>query len=273
MRLLELATSLLLLSLAVSTPGRAATITNADLPSSIQSCIAANTCSVSNSSEYDSATASAFAITENTGGGPVTDVLMRYMLASPSGYSDSNPTQSGTYSGYLWVLAQTFYSASETAHPVTLYLDKVSPLPNMYLFNQYGDLTLTMSTADLVVGSGYITLACCSGGGSSSGDLSGDIPYPCVADGCTSHAQLNLPQMAYGNFGSVIALYGFTSSDTRSLVYTQSSSYSGYNGDNGADSYNYVQSFNIGIVPLPASFWLFGSGLVGFVGVTRRKAL
>jgi hypothetical protein len=31
-------------------------------------------------------------------------------------------------------------------------------------------------------------------------------------------------------------------------------------------------SFTTSVVPLPAAVWLFGSGLLGLVGVARRKA-
>ncbi|HHJ36602.1 MAG TPA: VPLPA-CTERM sorting domain-containing protein [Gammaproteobacteria bacterium] len=34
-----------------------------------------------------------------------------------------------------------------------------------------------------------------------------------------------------------------------------------------------VQSGNVGtaVVPIPAAVWLFGSGLIGLIGLTRRK--
>jgi len=32
-----------------------------------------------------------------------------------------------------------------------------------------------------------------------------------------------------------------------------------------------VQSGNVGAVPIPAAVWLFGSGLLGLIGVARRK--
>ena len=57
---------------------QAATITTSDLPGSIQSCITSATCFVSNTSSYDSGTASAFQIAQNTGSGYENDWLMRY---------------------------------------------------------------------------------------------------------------------------------------------------------------------------------------------------
>ncbi len=42
----------------------------------------------------------------------------------------------------------------------------------------------------------------------------------------------------------------------------------GYAGTMGA----IPVSLNISAVPVPAAVWLFGSGLLGLVGVARRKA-
>jgi len=261
MRLLGLAAALLLLSLALSTPGRAAIITNTDLPSSIQSCITATTCSVSYSSEYDSGTASAFGITENTGSGPANDVLMRYALTSTSGYSNVNPTQSGTYNGYLWVLAQTIYSASETAHPITLFLDKVSPTP----LNLAGsDSPITMTTTDMIGGGGYLSTGIdMNGNVYANGDLAGGIPAYCLAPGCSTYAQLNLVQLTYGYVGNMIVLTTFNPSDARGLVFEQSVNSSGSSA---------AESFNISAVPISGAAWLFGSGLLGLIGVARRKS-
>ena len=38
-----------------------------------------------------------------------------------------------------------------------------------------------------------------------------------------------------------------------------------------SDYYTLQFSDNVGVVPLPAAAWLFGSGLLGLVGVARRK--
>jgi len=39
----------------------------------------------------------------------------------------------------------------------------------------------------------------------------------------------------------------------------------------GTASWDYKMTFNVRAVPLPATAWLFGSGLLGIIGVTRRK--
>ena len=40
----------------------------------------------------------------------------------------------------------------------------------------------------------------------------------------------------------------------------------------GADSIG-IDNFTIDSVPLPAAVWLFGSGLLGLIGIARRKKL
>ena len=52
----------------------------------------------------------------------------------------------------------------------------------------------------------------------------------------------------------------------------------GFNGDGGDKSHNFyawaVQSGDVGaaVVPIPSAVWLFGSGLIGLIGLARRKA-
>lgn len=270
MRLLSGTAAFLFFPLMVSIPTHAAIITTADLPGSIQSCITAATCFVSHSSAYDSGTASAFQIQQIEGSDTENNWLMRYTLVPPSGQSRINPSQTDVFNGYLWLLAKGIYSATETAHPLTLYLDKVTPTP-FSMYGQYGDLSLAMTTADLVSGNGYRTYGLDGNNASYDyGNLSGSVPLPCLAEGCETHAELNLVQLTYGNFGSTIAFTAFNPSETRGLVYEQRSSYPCY-GDPSCAT-NDVQSFYVSAVPIPTAVWLLGSGLIGLGGVAIRKA-
>lgn len=259
MRLLARGIILLFLSLTFPITVRAAFVTNSELPGTIQACVTAATCVVSNASSYDSGTASAFQIYQNIGSSWESNWLMRYTLAPPSNGS-----------GYLWMLAKNTYSASETAHPFTLYLDKVTPASSYQDSNQNGGLDLFMSTADVVAGSAYQTYGLDYDNNSYDyGDLSGEVPLPCLAEGCESSARLNLVQLTYGSFGSAgIWLISFNPADTRALVYTQRIYSPCY-----ADPYcggELQSSFYINAVPLPGAVWLFGSGLAGLIGVMRR---
>jgi hypothetical protein len=127
-----------------------------------------------------------------------------------------------------------------------------------------------MTTADMVAGSGYRTLGLDSNNDSYDyGYLSGDIPPPCLAENCMSYTQLNLAQLMYGDFGTQIGLYAFNPSDTRGLVYIRGTSSPGYPG--GPGPVGAEQSFYVSAVPLPGAVWLFGSGLLGLLGVSRRR--
>jgi len=40
---------------------------------------------------------------------------------------------------------------------------------------------------------------------------------------------------------------------------------------NDLTDYFYIRSADATVVPVPAAIWLFGSGLIGLVGIARRK--
>lgn len=260
--------SVLLLSLSAF-PFAAQAVSVSELPATIQSCISAGSCVVDYSGSYNSTTASAFVMVDLPSG--KWNWLVRYDLASPSGQTDINGVQSSTYGGYLWMQVANNYSAAETAHPVTLFLDKVTPVPGS-MFNQSGDLSLLMTTADLLAGGAYRTQADPGYGDFNAGNLSGEIPLICVAEGCQINAQINLVQLNYQSSGSSgIAMTGFNAADTRGLVYTQREAYfNPYVNDN---SFNNTQTFYISSVPEPDVTWLLGIGLMSVVvAVRRRKA-
>lgn len=256
-------------SIAVFTLGlvhgaaHAAVIGFSDLPGTIQSCVTDASCSVSFNSTYDSGTVSAFEITE----GAETNFLVRYTLAPPSAQTRLDPPLNEDLSGYLWMGVKFQYSASETDHPVTLFLDKVAPVP-FSMFNQSGDLSLLVTTADLIAGSASrLSGLDVNNQPFDSGNLSGEIPLSCVAETCEIGAMLNLVQLSYVDFGaSGIFLQAFNPSDARNLVYAQHESFDGQDFP-----FNNTQSFNIPAVPLPGAFWLFASGLVALIGARRTS--
>jgi|MudIll2142460700_1097286.scaffolds.fasta_scaffold89968_2 hypothetical protein len=260
-------TSVLLLSLS-TLPFAAMAVSVAELPATIQSCISAGSCVVNYSGAYDSGTASAFEMVDLPSG--QWNWLVRYNLVSPSGQTVIGGGQNTAYSGYLWMQVASNYSATETAHPVTLFLDKVTPVPGS-IFGQSGDLSYFMSTADLLAGGAYNTTSYVSyepDGIVSEGGLSGDILL-CLAVGCQTSVQLNLLQLNYQSFGSAgVSMTGFDASDKRSLVYSQNSSY--LTGDPYTD-YSATQAFYITAVPEPETFWMFGFGLMSLFTVMWRR--
>ena len=75
-------------------------------------------------------------------------------------------------------------------------------------------------------------------------------------------AELNLINLAYVISGSEAALT-LNLADTRKLLYNQ---FIGFEGER-AFQYYYVKP-----IPLPAAAWLFGSALLGLIGIARMKA-
>jgi hypothetical protein len=258
---------------------QASTITVSDLPASIQSC---SPCSVNLTSVVDlylpasggGMSLFAFNHTQVSGGPLVQDWLVRYSLGPSSAqstiylnapYNQSNHTDQ--LAGNLWMSVQNQYSPTDAAsHPFVLYVDKISPIPDDYNF-YYSDIPLTMPVADILAGSSFY-----SGGQTtscqtySSGNLAGALPMPPADCGVYAAAQLDLVGLTFQNYGSYIGFSGVNSSDTRSLVFTQSSGeHANFQGD-----YDSVQTYNISSVPLPGALWLFGSGLLGLVSIMRR---
>jgi hypothetical protein len=260
------AASVLLLSLSAF-PFAAKAVSVSELPATIQSCITSGSCAVNYSGAYDSGTASAFEMVDLPSG--KWNWLVRYDLASPSGQTDINGIQNNPYGGYLWMQVASNYSASETAHPATLFLDKVTPAPGS-LFNQSGDLSLFMTTADLLAGGASSTLEDHGEYGYvGSGSLSGEVPLICLAEGCQISAQLNLVQLNYQSVGpDEIRMTGFNTIDTRGLVYSQRQSYFTYPEEFSSST---TQAFYITAVPEPDASWLFGIGLMGVVAAVRRR--
>lgn len=254
--------SVLLLSLSAF-PHVAQAISVSELPATIQSCIADGSCAVSYGGSYHSETASAFAMFSMQTGEQ--DWLMRYRLVSPSGEIDGEGAQTSAYGGYLWMRLASVYNAAETAHAVTLFLDKATPVPGSY-YDQSGDLSLFMTTDDLLAGSAYRTQAAPGYGDYDAGNLSGEIPLICLAEGCRVDAQLNLLQLNYESTGESIVMTGFDSADNRGLVYAQGSYYF-----DGPPPYGTRQAFYVSAVPEVEAAWLFGIGLFGVGVATRRR--
>lgn len=270
-------TGLLFAGLLAPLSAHAIDVSVANLPNTIQSCVASNTCGVAYTSIYDSGTVSAFGI-YNVGQTGF-NYLVRYALVSPSGQTTSNTdfyqyppvtTSSFTpFTGYLWMQVQGGYSTSQSANPITLYLDKVSPVPSSF-YNQNGDLSLFVSASDLLAGSSYVNSGLDSNNQSYvSGNLSGEVPIGCVAQGCSAFAQLNLAQLQFTLSGTTIST-GFNSADSRGLVFTLGAS------DNGSVSgyaSSISQSIYISSVPDSEPIWLFSTGLACLATVMHRKRI
>jgi hypothetical protein len=255
------------LAIACSLPSHAATVTEQELPASVLACMSSASCFVMTTSSHESDTASAFPIFHLTGDGMEGNWLLRYPLVPPSGRTGIHPPRFEGHGGHLWLMVEGRYDASESRHPVTLYLDKVDPAPTPF-YGQEGDLSLYVSTADLLAGDSHMTVGLGYGGSYGHGDLSGETPLPCLADGCRVHARLNLLQLSYAEAGPDLVFAGFNPSDSRGLLYRQEISY--LTGDPFVDMHD-VQAYYVSAVPLPAPAWLMGSGLLTLIGLGKRR--
>ena len=84
---------------------------------------------------------------------------------------------------------------------------------------------------------------------------------PCAAEGCVATARLDLLFLDYIDVGG-FALASFNSADSGSLLFSVSSSFEGTRS----------QSYYVSTVPVLPAVWLFITGLLGLIGLARRKA-
>lgn len=252
---------------------QAVSISYADLPQTLRS----GFYEVSLSSLYSSGTASAFSYYDRTNQAN-SGWLMRYDLTSPSGEAAIDDSQARAFDGYLWMQVKHSYIVTTAPHAVTLFMDQVTPSPSALFgqndpaFTPYadanGDLSLFVTTADLLAGQSYVTLADNGEYGySSGGSLSGELPVLCLAEGCQMRMQLNLVQLRFATSGTSVQFAGFNPGDTRGQVFTQTLAYYTYETDYGT-----TQTFAISAVPEPSAFWMFAGGLGLVAALARRRA-
>ena len=199
--------------------------------------------------------------------------LFEYSLWSSSNESTNFVTTQLT--GAAWLSANATYDLTQERHLFTLYLDGVTPTPtNLWVFDSDGlNVGLSMPTSDLLAGSSFFRMGSdIASGGFFEGDLGthGDQGsafndhnfVPCLALTCEVGATLNLLNMQYLQSGSIAEL-SLNPTDQRGILYSQ---YRDYEPDN---TWYVSQSYEV--VPIPAAVWLFGSGLLGLIGIARRK--
>lgn len=246
----------------------AITISAGDLPADIQSCGFAGTCSVNTNSITDISNSSgglamsAFTMSRNG----TLEYLLQYNLVVPSG-DDGNTT---AYNGSVWLAVAQQYNLSTNNHLMSLYLDKVLPQP-VNLLGGVSDglnLDILVDSQGLLNGSLFQSIGCCDppfgidlGNMFIQGDFGGGALLPCAADGCEVTATLDLLFLDYIDVGGV-ALASINPGDSRSRLFSVSSSFEGTR----------TQSYYVSAVPVPAAVWLFTTGLIGLIGLARRKA-
>ena len=259
-----------------------AVLATSDLPAEIQSCFAGGSCtSLSYSSTqtafqntFQSANISAFQYRDNN----VDKWLVRYNAFTPS-HSSGNSYNSFTgisnsyntpLTGNLWLSANQSYDLASSNHMVNAYFDKISP--SISFFNGYTSAHFNLTSADLLAGGGYSQTT--NLGNTTQGSLiSGPGPdgasavnyWSCIE--CDVTVQFNLAMLKYSSFGSSAQL-SFNPADPRALVFKKNeyNPFFGGSGNSSSEVALYVQP-----VPLPASFWLLASGLMGLRTLMKRK--
>lgn len=248
-------------------------VSAAVFPNEIQDCVSNAVCSTPVLVQQ----ASTFSAYSYSDGGK-SKFLFEYGLWPSS--NESTNFASTQFSGAAWVSANATYDLTQERHFFTLYLDGVTPTPtNLWDFDSDGlDVGLSMPTTDLLVGSSFFRLweDDDAGGFFLEGELGtlgdqgqGFYPLadnhsfvPCLSDTCEVGAEFNLLGMQYQESGAIARLI-LDPDDQRSLLYSQ------YRDWEHGDIWYRSQSYEV--VPIPPAVWLFGSGLVGLIGITRRK--
>ena len=257
-----------------------AVLATSDLPAEIQSCFAGGSCtSLSYSSSqttfqntFQAENISAYQYKDSN----VDKWLVRYKAFAPSHSSgDSYDSPSNTYTRYnnpltgnLWLSANQSYDLASSNHLFNLYFDKISPSVSFINGSTFAHFNLT--SADLLAGGGYsqITNYVTQGSlvsGPGPDGVSGINFWSCIE--CDVTVQFNLAMLNYSNFGGSAQL-SFNPADPQALVFKKNHV---YRPDFSPSYSSSEEALYVQPVPLPASFWLFASGLMGLRALTKRK--
>jgi hypothetical protein len=250
-------------------------ISVADLPAQLQSCMGSHACVVDTSGPVASiGTMEAYRFYDNLSGLPTVGYALRYSLLTPSGAYDNN-TLASPYAGEVWLTLQDSYDLIGGANQVTVYTDTVTPMPGNLLNDSDGlDIDIDLTNTALLSGHGFVNSGLdlnnnvsFQGNMDLQSDFGGSALLFCVAEGCGAGAVLNLLYLKYLDAGNGTAILVFNPGDTRALLYQLTSAYDEAPSNGGFD---YRQSYYVAAVPVPAAFWLFMSGLAMLGGCLRR---
>jgi hypothetical protein len=254
---------------------QAVTISLNELPTEVQNC---STCFVGLQSSVDFQGMSAHRYLNSAPSSLFDGWLIRYSLAAPSRNTSSyeppylgepmGPITTVTpYSGNIWLQASDSYNLANSNHQFKIFADTAMPAPFNY-YNGYnatgtgpanpGVTTLTLTTADLLAGSGFVHAAGEFGNYTVEGSLSRSM-FTCVECGWTT--DFNLVFLDYSS-----GMLNFNPDEQRNLLFSQSDYWVNFSNQ---DQF-YVQA-----VPLPAALPLLGTGLslLATSGFRRRKKI
>lgn len=139
--------------------------------------------------------------------------------------------------------------------------------PNAFGLNEFDTITATGTFDDSVLTSGSGTIDFSSGSGNTMTINVGTETFTASND--IGYGTSGGPTITLGSFS--LSDFNFLASlGTNGAVADFSSSFTSF--DDFANLFgDWQTSVSITPVPVPAAVWLFGSGLLGLVGVARRK--
>ena len=144
------------------------------------------------------------------------------------------------------LVAPVTSTTSTNTTPSNSQLGKATAI-DTYINLVNNDLASSNSVVHASLGSGDSEYA---GSGSFGDRLAGQVPYSNI-----------------GNLGASLLFSQFSSNGTSNLTKALVSPFAG----NWSLSGNGGLTYGVSTVPVPAAAWLFASGLVGMIGVARRK--
>ena len=263
------AAALLLISVSLQSHAASAPV----FPAEVDACIQSSACTTPThiiNSQY----LQAYRYIDNG----VAKYLMHYDLFAPSAQQPASGS-STPFAGAVWLGMQQTYDLAQDRHEINLYLDRVNPHPDpLWLLDSNGlDVILTMTSNDLLAGSGFFNLGETDdysifllgdlGTLGDQGQGGGLYPFgenhsflPCLAASCEVGATLNLLSIMVVESAG-LGVVGFDLTDDRQLLYEQ---FVGFDGSFLTQTY-YAQP-----VPIPSAVVLLISAL-GPLFVRRHR--
>lgn len=254
--------------ISLSANAQAISISTTELPTAISPANCPG-CNVSTNSNIDLPTMSVFdMLTYDTSTGTARESwLLRYNLSSNSRLhsvedqtyfgGDGITTTITPYTGYLWLEAPKVLDFNNP-NQFNVYTDKIMPDPDNSITDALSTWSFSMSATDAIAGSANYYFSGFDGSGVvvESGNLSIlDGLFICVE--CGIDVTMNLVGLDYSS-----GTAGFNVLDNRGLVLEYRDFF---------DYFTDTRTFAVAAVPVPAAFWLFSSGLVGLLGLSRRR--
>ena len=146
-------------------------------------------------------------------------------------------------------------------------VDAAADSGNVFGLDFFDTITATGTFDDSVLSSGTGTISFGSGSGNSLTLNVGTQTFSAADDDgyATGFPQLSLNAGAFSGFNFA------TSFSTMSWFDSQGPWFDGEDDDFNLVSGTWINFETTAVVPVPAAVWLFGSGLLGLVGIARRK--